>query len=93
MDWFLYDKDLGHKRLTIFAECSVIDGTKYSGIAQVKSRPHPFKFFKGRLPQIVLGPFLNTLANMFDIILTQPAITCSKLTIETLEQGVKYVQS
>ena len=25
--------------------------------------------------------------------LTQPAITCSKLTIETLEQGVKDVQS
>ena len=24
---------------------------------------------------------------------TQPAITCSKLTIETLEQSVKYVQS
>ena len=24
---------------------------------------------------------------------TQTAITCSKLTIETLEQGVKYVQS
>ena len=23
----------------------------------------------------------------------QPAITCSKLTIETLEQGVKHVQS
>ena len=23
----------------------------------------------------------------------QPAITCSKLTVETLEQGVKYVQS
>ena len=22
----------------------------------------------------------------------QPVITCSKLTIETLEQGVKYVQ-
>ena len=29
----------------------------------------------------VLPPFLS-----------QPAITCSKLTIETLEQGVKYVQ-
>ena len=26
-------------------------------------------------------------------ITAQPAITCSKLTIETLEQGVKYVQS
>ena len=25
-------------------------------------------------------------------VLPQPAITCSKLTIETLEQGVKYVQ-
>ena len=24
---------------------------------------------------------------------TQPTVTCSKLTIETLEQGVKYVQS
>ena len=24
---------------------------------------------------------------------TQPTITCSKLTIETLEQGVKHVQS
>ena len=28
---------------------------------------------------------------IFDI--TKPAITCSKLKIETLEQGVKYVQS
>ena len=25
--------------------------------------------------------------------ITQPAVTCSNLTIETLEQGVKYVQS
>ena len=25
--------------------------------------------------------------------IAQPAFTCSKLTIETLEQGVKYVQS
>ena len=24
---------------------------------------------------------------------SEPTITCSKLTIETLEQGVKYVQS
>ena len=33
-------------------------------------------------PKIVLG---NPLI--------QPAIICSKLTIETLEQGVKYVQN
>ena len=32
--------------------------------------------------------FLNIIINQ-----TQPAFTCSKLTIETLEQGVKYVQS
>ena len=39
----------------------------------------------------------NTISNMHCQYimgeLTQPAITCSKLTIETLEQGVKYVQS
>ena len=27
------------------------------------------------------------------LIQSQPAITCSKLTIEALERGVKYVQS
>ena len=32
----------------------------------------------------------SALLNKYSI---QPAITCSKLTIETLEQGVKYVQS
>ena len=26
-------------------------------------------------------------------LVAQPAITCSKLTIETVEQGIKYVQS
>ena len=29
----------------------------------------------------------------FSIRLSKTAFTCSKLTIETLEQGVKYVQS
>ena len=28
------------------------------------TRPYSFKFFKGCLPQILLGPFLNTLANI-----------------------------
>ena len=35
---------------------------------------------------------INEIKQLF-INITQPAITCSKLTIETLEQGVKYVQS
>ena len=30
---------------------------------------------------------------MIILVLTQPAFTCSELTIETQEQGVKYVQS
>ena len=29
------------------------------------SRPDPFKFFKGCLSQILLGPFLNTLSHFF----------------------------
>ena len=29
------------------------------------SRPYHFKFFKGCLPQMLLGPFLNTLIDMF----------------------------
>ena len=29
----------------------------------------------------------------FKKLVSQPAITCLKLTVETLEQGVKYVQS
>ena len=28
------------------------------------SRPYHFKFFKGCLPQVVLGPFLNTLPHI-----------------------------
>ena len=32
-------------------------------------------------------------AMRLQIVKSQPAFTCSKLTIETLEQGVKYVQS
>ena len=41
----------------------------------------------------------NVLKSLFLLVhsvwnlLTQLAYTCSKLTIETLEQGVKYVQS
>ena len=38
--------------------------------------------------------FISQLINVISANLryTQPAFTCSKLTIETLEQGVKYVQ-
>ena len=35
----------------------------------------------------------KTFKNGYSLIITQLVITCSKLTIETLEPGVKYVQS
>ena len=54
-----------------------VNGEKYSRMDQVKfvedildecvvcwGRPYHFKFFKGCLPQILLGPFLNTLTQL-----------------------------
>ena len=35
----------------------------------------------------------SSLVRFLDYESIEPAITCSKLTIETVEQGVKYVQS
>ena len=35
---------------------------------------------------------LQKIRDQFLEMLTQPEFTCSKLTIETLEQGVKYVK-
>ena len=44
-------------------------------------------------PSVVkIGITINQ-KSVVDVIAIQSAITCSKLTIETLEQGVKYVQS
>ena len=43
--------------------------------------------------QMSVDKFLLQMTNQLQTVQTQPAFTCSKLTIETLEQGVKYVQS
>ena len=45
---------------------------------------------KLELEMWVIG--ISWMWDYFDVC-TQPAITCSKLTIKTLKQGVKYVQS
>ena len=39
------------------------------------------------------NPWKKIYMNVPAIFLIHPAITCSKLTIETLEKSVKYVQS
>ena len=41
----------------------------------------------------LMNKLILSIITMKKLDLSQPAITCSKLTIETLEQGVKYVQS
>ena len=46
----------------IFVENSI---SKTSREMLCLSRPYPFKFLKGCLPQILLGPLLNTLFHMF----------------------------
>ena len=50
----------------VFGTLSKAFGSRHSRMEQLKfvedwlSRPYHFKFFKGCLPQILLGPFLNS---------------------------------
>ena len=37
---------------------------KFEGVWSALGRPYPFKLFKGCLPQILLGRFLNTLSHI-----------------------------
>ena len=48
------------------------------------------QIFIAKLKLVSISPSVLWLCFDFD---SQPAFTCSKLTTETLEQGVKYVQS
>ena len=41
---------------------------------------------------IIMTQLPLSLLSLLELV-SQPTITCSKLTIETVEQGVKYVQS
>ena len=54
-------------------------GMRYSRIDQVKlSKPSDIKYFNGCLPQILLGPFLNTLSHLVPVLL---ALTSSLFPI------------
>ena len=37
---------------------------KFERVWSVSGRPYPFKFFEACLPQILLGPLLNTLSHI-----------------------------
>ena len=80
---------------------SIWDKVFKNGLSKICGR-QPFKFLEDCLPQILLGPFLNTFShiriktrtsvrNVWS--LSQSAFTCWKLTVETLKQSIKYVQS
>ena len=54
----------------------------------------PFGYTSTILPKLLfLNLFILPRVDCSSQLITQSAITCSKLTIATLEQGVKYVQS
>ena len=87
----------------------LINETKYSRMDQIKfmegsllkiwrsmfclSRPYSFKCFKGCLPQILLGPFLNTLPQMFSENISDGALfkwRCSSAVCNCLEVVHKF---
>ena len=88
----------------IFSEMNKEIGSKYSRIDQVKlvedslqniwrdmiclSRAYPFKFFESCLPEILVGPFLNTL---FHIIISKPFVTLSHSSFVTIVQTSKQL--
>ena len=55
---------------------------KFEGVRSTLGRPHPFKLFKGCVPQILLGPFLNTLSYISAICNTNGII--AKLSLKLI---------
>ena len=57
------------EKMKILVKDSRVEQVKF-----VEGRPCHFKFFKGCFPQIILGPFLNTLTHIFNILQTDNAV-------------------
>ena len=61
---------------------SIQEWTKQNLWKTALSRPYPFNFYKGCLPQILLGPFLKTCTQMYVLVgLMFPTLRC-KVTFE-----------
>ena len=43
------------------------DFQKFEGVWSALGRPYPFKYFKGCLPLILLGPLLNTSSHLYNL--------------------------
>ena len=61
VDYFTWEKVL-KSGLCKFCGRQPLKNLKGYGLL---SRPYPFKYFKGCLPQNLLGPLLNTSSHMF----------------------------
>ena len=53
-------------------------------------RTYDFRFFKGCLPQILLGPFLNILYHLMLVIIVKYSETCTQRTLYASTQRTLY---
>ena len=79
-NWFLYEGGIGHKKVKHTALIMPEYGFSLTRIFSYQDGIFDF-------------PILENTDQRKSVFWPQPTITCSKLTIETLEEGVKYVQS
>ena len=71
----------------------VWQNSEYASDIGTKTKSLFIKFWTYSIRCINLEFIWCTEFDVLNLELTQPAFTCSKLAKETLEQGVKYVQS
>ena len=74
--------------LDFFSKNPIHPNSLISNFTNIFSRTNPES-----VPSTAQNFFCAVIILSFGLKISQPAFTCSKLTIETLEQGVKYVQS
>ena len=73
--WFSAKEDRGTLQTYEEVVCKISEETLrekcpyleflWCAFSRIRKGPYPFKFFKGYLPQILLGSFLNTLSHIF----------------------------
>ena len=83
--WDIWDKVFKNGLSKICGRQSL---KNFEGIWSTLGRLFPFKFFKGFLPQILFGPFLNTLSHIY-----QHTVSDYLLDINSLLQYNKVIEN
>ena len=100
---FVYFSQSDDGKFIIWVKVFKIGPSKICGRQPFKNLKSHFKFFKGCLPQIVPGPFLNTLThmeigeftasqNLKSFLLILMFYTILTLRIPIVEEGIKLIQ-